>query len=417
MALRLLPVELVYRNVIAIVLALVGATGAMTMAQYGATFHDNTLAVLILASLLLVLEASVRGPTNSFPVALVAGAALLAGLAFGLKLTMAIYVVGFAVALLAAMPLRLWPHSIVIAGIAGTVGALIGGGWWSWHLWREFANPFFPHFNDIFQAPMAGAVDFRDQKFLENLSLSERLLFPFLFTFDSWKAAEGDFRDPRILLAFILAIPALFLCWRAEARLRAVLLFAVSSYVLWLMMYGIYRYALPLEMLAPLIVLASLRILRLRWDLAARGAAALSLIAAAFTLYPKFPDPMRAAWSKRFVQLEATPAIPAPENTIILLPGDRPTAFMIPEFPPAIRFVHVSDWPYLYQAPDRGYEPVVRKLLSEHRGALLALFGPQDDQRTPRVLEKFGLRLTGECQPVKANLVPWPFRLCRVERI
>ncbi|MGE0154435.1 MAG: hypothetical protein AB7R90_17600 [Reyranellaceae bacterium] len=416
LGLRLLPGGVGFRQAIALVLALVGATGAMTLVQFGATFHDNTLAVPVLAALLLVLRAQAQAERNE-PVDLsIATAALLSGLAFGLKLTMAIYVAGFAAALLAALPPRLWLRAVLVAGIAGLAGTLLTGGWWSWHLWQEFANPFFPHFNDLFRSDMAGPVDFRDRKFLEKLDLVDRIVFPFLFTFDSWKAAEGDFRDPRLLLAFLAALPALALCWRAEAKARAVVVFAAVAYVLWVLVYGIYRYLLPLEMLAPVIVLAALRCLRLDRSIAARAAAALSLLAAALTLYPDFPDPMRAPWTERFVQLDAPPRIAQPERTLVLLPGDRPTAFMIPEFPPAIRFVHVSDWPYLYQSADKGYEPIVRKLLAEHDGALLALFGPQDEARTPRVLERFGLRLTADCQPVKANLVPWPFRLCRVEK-
>jgi hypothetical protein len=417
LALRLMPVETRFRNAIALILTLVGATGAMTLVQYGATYHDNTLSLAVLAALLLLLVARERAEHRLSILAPSASGALLLGLALGLKLTMATYVVAFAVALIVILPRQLWLRAVIVAGIGGLAGALLGGGWWALHLWREFANPFFPYFNDIFLSPMAGATDFRDLKFLGQLDLADRVIFPFLFTFDSWKAAEGEFRDPRLLLAFLAAVPALFLCWRAEAKPRAVLLFAAISYVLWLSMYAIYRYALPLEMLAPLIVLASLRILRLDWTKAARFAAAASLAAAALTLYPDFPDPMRAPWSQRFVQLETAPELAQPNKTIVLLPGDRPTAFMIPEFPRTVRFVHVSDWPYLYQSPDKGYEPIVRKLLVEHDGPILALFGPQDDERTPAVLQGFNLRLTRECQAVKANLVPWPFRLCRLEKI
>ena len=416
-SLRLLPREGVHRTAIALILTAVGATGAMTVAQYGATFHDNTLAVPVLASLLLVLvvdRRALEGRSLALPIA---GAALLDGLAFGLKLTMAIYALGFAAALLTALPMRRWPFAILIAGVAGLAGALLGGGWWSWHLWQEFANPFFPHFNDVFLSPMAGPTDFRDMKFLEKLDFADRLIFPFLFTLNSWIAAEGEFRDPRLLLAFVVALPALFVCWRAERNLRAVLLFAAVPYMLWLAMYGIYRYLLPLEILTPVIVLAGLRCLRANWLQAGRIAAALSLLAAAFTLYPVFPDPMRAPWGERFVELETAPRIADPAKTLILLPGDRPTAFMIPHLPTQIRFVAVSDWPYLYQASDKGYEPIVRKLLRDHDGEMLALFGPQDDARTPRVLARFDLRLTSHCQAVKANLVPWPFRLCRVERL
>lgn len=417
LALRLLPPAAHFRSAVALILALVGATGAMTIVQYGATYHDNTLAIAVLASLLLVLIARDRAESSMSIDLPVAAGALLLGLALGLKLTVATYVLAFAVALLAALPPRLWPRAIVLAGIAGVAGALISGGWWALHLWRAFGNPFFPYFNDIFHSSMAGDTDFRDLKFLQHLDFTDRLIFPFLFTFDSWKAAEGDFRDPRLLLAFIAAVPALFLCWRAEPKPRAVLLFAAVAYVLWLSMYAIYRYALPLEMLAPLIALAALRILRLDWSMAGRIAAAASLLAAAFTLYPDFPDPMRAPWRERFVQLDRPPQIAAPGKTIVLLPGDRPTAFMIPEFPPQTRFVLISDWPYLYQSADKGYEPIVRKLLAQHDGTLLALYAPQDAARTPKVLQGFGLRLTGDCQPVKANLVPWPFSLCRVEKI
>jgi len=373
--------------------------------------------VMVLAALLLVLIAHDRAETGQPIETPIVLGALLTGAAFGLKLTMAIYVVGFAVALLAALPARLWLRAIIVAGIAGLLGMLLSGGWWAFYLWQEFANPFFPYFNDIFQSPMAGPTDYRDQKFLEKLDFVDRLIFPFIFTFDSWKAAEGDFRDPRILLGFIAAVPALFLYWRAERKPRAVLIFASVSYALWVLMYCIYRYALPLEMLAPIVVLAALRIMRLDWGFAGKVAAAASLMVAAVTLYPQFPDPMRAPWSERFVQLDLPPAIDAPEKTLILLPGDRPTAFMIPEFPPAIRFILVSDWPYLYQTRDKGYEPIVRKLLVEHDGPILALFGPQDDARTPDVLEDFGLRLTRDCQAVKVNLVPWPFRLCKLEKI
>lgn len=414
---RLLPPTMERGGVIALVLAMVGATGAMTMAQYGATFHDNTLAVLVLASLLLLLAAADRAASQG-PVGWpIAAAAFLSGLAFGLKLTMAIYVLGFAAALFCALPRHFWLQGVLIAGLAGLAGALLGGGWWSWYLWREFANPFFPHFNDLFLSPMAGATDFRDLKFLEMLDVADRLIFPLLFTANSWIAAEGAFRDPRLLLAFVTGLPALFVLWRAEPRLRTVLVFAALPYGLWLAMYGIYRYLLPIEMLAPVIALAGLSAIPPTRAIAARAAAALSLLAAAFTTYVDFPDPMRAPWSERFVEIETPPRLADPARTIVLLPGDRPTAFMIPHLPPQIRFVTVSDWPYLYQTPDRGYEPVVRRLLAQHQGPLYALFGPQDDKRTPRVLARFDLRLTGDCQAVKANLVPWPFRLCRVERL
>ena len=59
-ALRLLPAASTFRTGIALVLTLVGATGAMTLIQYGATFHDNTLSVLVLTALLLVLIAHDR---------------------------------------------------------------------------------------------------------------------------------------------------------------------------------------------------------------------------------------------------------------------------------------------------------------------------------------------------------------------
>jgi hypothetical protein len=143
------------RGLLAAVLAAAGCTGAMTMSEIGATFHDNTLAVPVLAGLLLSLLA-LGGRAVGFAFWLaIAGGAFLIGLACGFKLTMSLYAIGLVAALLAALPWRDWLSAMIVTGMSGLAGFVLSGGYWSWVLWSHFRNPLFTHFNNIFHSPFA----------------------------------------------------------------------------------------------------------------------------------------------------------------------------------------------------------------------------------------------------------------------
>ena len=142
---------------------------------------------------------------------------------------------------------------------------------------QRFGNPLFPYYNDIFRSPWADPVSFSATRFGPK-SWLEWLGFPFVLL---WKledfVSEPQFRDARPALLYVLAIVALV--WRRPARIaldprwRFLTIFFVGSLVAWAVMYRIFRYLVPLELLAgAFIALLVARLVpprRVAWALAA----------------------------------------------------------------------------------------------------------------------------------------------------
>ncbi len=93
-----------------------------------------------------------------------------------------------------------------------------------------------------------------------------RLLDPILFSIDCRVANDLPFTDIRVGLAYVLLL-ATGLVWLLRRHSRdplvapggAALLFAFTAvtYLSWLAVFGIYRYILTLEMLAPIVIVAA----------------------------------------------------------------------------------------------------------------------------------------------------------------
>jgi hypothetical protein len=402
------------QKLVAAIVAAAGCTGAMTVSEIGATFHDNTLAVPVLAGLwLLLLALSGRVTGNRFWAA-IATSAFLIGLACGFKLTMSLYALGLIAALTVALPWRQLLIGAPLAGAAGLVGFLTTGGYWSWFLWTHFHNPLFPHFNNIFHSHFAGDTAFRDLKFIEKLSLIERLFLPLFSTFNSWLVAEADFLDARLLAAFVLCLPALFFLRSAPGTLRGVIVFSVAAYVGWVWLYCIYRYVLPLEMLAPILCLAALLTFGLEPVRALTVAAAIAVILTLTTGYPVALEPVRRTFGTHFVVVTGLPTIG--DDTMLVMAGDHPAAFILPSLPPAVRVIRINDWPFLDQSGQDGFEPLIRRTIANHSGPMLMLTHPEDRDRARNIAMLFGLRLLDDCSAVSTNLIDDKFLICKLQR-
>src|SRR5665213_2501534 len=109
-------------------LSLLGLVGALTLTEFGTTYYDNVMSVLVLSGLaMLVLKRDVlrSGPLGK--AAAIAGAAgLVTGMAMGLKLPEMPFCIGFAAALIALG--GSWKHQVVrllAGGLAGVIGCAI----------------------------------------------------------------------------------------------------------------------------------------------------------------------------------------------------------------------------------------------------------------------------------------------------
>ncbi|MGZ5937634.1 MAG: hypothetical protein ACXWLK_09595, partial [Rhizomicrobium sp.] len=189
-------------------LALLGQTGGLGLNMFGTTYHDNTMSLLILSSIvILVVQRKRLNEGSLWLVATIAAfAGFLTGTTVGLKLPEAPFAIGFAAALISLG--GGWKHQatrLVAGGLGGVIGFAAFMGYWMIHLEHLTGNPLFPYFNDVFKSPLALPAPYRDMRFLPT-DLWASILFPILFSID-WRVANDlPNLDIRVGLAYVVVI-------------------------------------------------------------------------------------------------------------------------------------------------------------------------------------------------------------------
>jgi hypothetical protein len=355
--------------------AALGMTGALTISLAGTTYYDNVMSVATLSSLaiLVVYRDTLIAGALKYASAISVIAGVIAGAAVGLKLPEAPFAVGFAAALVAlGGEWRQIAVRVAAGGLGGLLGVAIFAGPWMLRM-EEFAgNPLFPYFNTHFHSPLAVNDDYRDMRFLQDFA--HQIVMPLLFSFD-WRIA-GDLpsTDIRIGIAYVALIGAALawalsriLGWKPQERLvdpaaaRAILAFAIFTFIAWVKFFCIYRYILALEMLAPIVIAVVVAMLPLAAKPRFVIAGAL-FFAAVLVSQPSFSE--RVPLNSPFVEVLA-PKITNPEKAMVLLTGQEPIGFLIPSFPKEIPFVRIDGW--MYTAEDRtGLTDIVRARVRQH---------------------------------------------------
>lgn len=408
-----------HRAAAAAVVALTGMFGAGAFGQIGGSSGDNLVSIGIFAMLLVLARQWSRLGAGTIRTAmLIAGAAgLLGGLTTGIKLTMAIYVLGFG-SILLFVPGRFPRRTLLLFafGLGGAMGFALSGGAWMLRLWHLTGNPLFPYFNDLFHSPLLTEASFRDTRFLPN-TLQERLLFPLFFSLNSFRVGEYYFRDIHVLLFYLLAPLALLVS--LLRRLRGgdggnsfptfLFLGGLLSYLLWMQLFSIYRYLIVLEMLAPLLIVLALHVLfktRRSWLLVSGTVLLASQLAVSV-------QESRMPWDGPFVVVQV-PTISRADATMVLMTGYEPMAYVIPSFPPEIPFIRIQGYLAGPGPKEGAYVQEMRRRVATFRGDLFALFHPGEEKLNREALAAFDLRRAdGSCAEVTANIGP-PLQFCRV---
>ncbi len=399
---------------LSLALAVAGMTGGMAMMILGNASNDMTMSLFVLFALVLLVGTAESGSPDLWRY-IVAG--LSGGIAVGLKLTMAPFAIGLAIGVIALRaPRRMRLARVMLLGAGGAVGFTVFDGAWAYSLWRETGNPFFPYFNDIFASPLILDASYRDPRFLPH-GLLEALAYPFVFAWDGSRVSDIPFRDIKIALAYLI-VP-LTVLWAMTAKRTLTqsmrLLFTVSavSYLVWLWMFGVYRYVVTLELLAPLLIALALSL----WPLTERrrlaALAALWLVAVlgtGWTDIAKIGD----GWRDAYVHVNVPP-IANPDHTLAVMAGIEPMGYIVPSFPPQIPFLRIDGW---LDKPSSRTElgAQMRARIDSHNGPIFGVFIERERRRAVAAFAADGLVLAHrDCATIRAN-VGEPLLWCPLKR-
>ena len=338
------------RNRTAIVLALAGVLTANFLSELGNTMGDNTTALFVLGGIAL-LARRWQAIESSSGRAAVASAGALIGIAAGLKPTNATYAIAACIALLAA-PLpaggRLRVASLyACAAVAGFAAA---AGYWSWTMWSAFGNPLFPQFGNLFPNPLAAAIAVGDTSWRPR-GVVEGLLWPFVISLDAKRVGQQPLHQVVWAVAY-----ALFIGWgviagrdvvrrRSGAALSSInvflLTFVGAGFLAWTAIFSIYRYLVPIELLAPLAIFVLCR--RIFVDGVAEKAAATLL---AFSTLVVVAGGVKTwghnGWTAEPYRIDVPPLADPSRATAVIVGEEQPMAWLAIGFPAQVAFTEIG---------------------------------------------------------------------------
>jgi hypothetical protein len=429
---NIVPLYLIARSLLRIphaqlaaaLLALFCMSGSLTVGLAGTTYYDNVLSLFVLGGLAaLIVNRDALGAGPLAQALLISGLAGFAvGTAVGLKLPQAPFAIGFAAAL-AALPgsLKRRCARLLAGAVGGVFGTVLFAGFWLVKMYRETGNPLFPYFNQYFHAPLALKASYRDTRFIPH-RLPKRLLFPILFSFHWQVANDLPFEDIRIGVAYVTAILtapiSVFRRWLNDsgwvdpAAAWPLFAFAGVSYVVWLLIFGIYRYILCLEMLAPILIVALVGL----WPIGRRiHVAVLAVLATAVAITTRYDLLERAPLGDPYIQVPVPP-IQDPRQSMILMTGEAPMGYIVPEIPPEIPVVRIDGWMI---RPEDGSKLTAqtRARVRGFRGDLYVIADQYEVGRAGGALADYGLGMRWtECQLFTTNL-GGTYRFCPLKHL
>lgn len=377
-------------------LALAGCLTANFLSEIGSSMGDDSTAVFCLGSVLTVLLSQKKYQCSDLSGSLVLFVAgLLMGISVGLKLTNAPYAVAV------CLSLFVYPYSlstrVKLAFVFG-IGVLAGigclNGYWFYTMWIKFGNPLFPQFNNIFQNPLAGSVAVGDTSWLPK-DIWQQIFWPFIISADAQKVGQIAIRQ--IIWALVYFLLIAFLVKSAYFKVtkrnsgeidipeRFILGTVIIGFFIWMKLFSIYRYLVPLDLLAPLAFFILCKAV-LPYVLAKR-VAAFSVAIAMLIVLSGTRTWGHESWGENLLHAEV-PALTDPgHTTVLMLEGNAPWAWLAIAFPADVAFTQIEgNFP---QGP--GYSERVRQALLKRNGLIFVQFGASWDdvaEKATRIREQ-----------------------------
>lgn len=371
-ALQVLP-EKPGKTALSLALALMGLLTVGFISELGATQFDNVLSLFVLGALLVVLYA-MNHYAGFQRVSWFGMAGFLAGLGCALKLVLGVYALGLCIAMVfLRLPIMVRLRLICVYSLGVVAGLLLCGGFWYLFMLENFGNPVFPLFNSIFGGELAQTIANRDTRFLP-VSIIDYLAYPVIFTMAPSRVSEIAYEQFSWLLIYVVIL--LFALWKMvlvkvasvkvasvkvtssrceplSANGRLLLGFFVASFILWLVLFGIYRYLISIEVLVPLltiVLIGNLDSRRAVEYVTVAGLACLTWINSSGAA-----NWGHAGWSDQVYRVENPAGF---ENADKLFLIGQPLGWLVPAF--------ATDRPFIQIAPNFPVSETYLRKVSDH---------------------------------------------------
>ena len=288
-----------------------------------------------------------------------------------------------------------------------------------WFLWKHYGNPLFPFYNAFFQSPYFPLINSADQRFLPK-SVWEAISFPFRFTLREHAGNELSFRDFRVAALLIttlfasgyLLISSLvsrYSSQRSEPKdhskpdlsLVWLLIFLWGTYIVLLKLFGVYRYLICVELLSPIALVALVG--SLTKSRVAQASLMLCLLFLVFNTKVIYWG--RSPWSDDFFGVHL-PSIQWKDKAVVLITSDNPLAYVIPFFPPPVRFVRV-DGNFLNPNQNTALTDRIRSVIADSAENLYLLTYSSEVNHGAAVVNqylKYPIATLGNCEHLNSRI-------------
>lgn len=195
---------------------------------------------------------------------------------------------------------------------------------------------------------------------------------------------------------------------------RFILTFYISSYIVWQLIFSVHRYIFPLEMLSSLVIVVLLTYLIKNRTYLIWHSAMLFLI---IMMVVERPSRDRLDWGNSYFEVQV-PQYPQMEKSLILMASRDPLAYLIPFFPPEIRFLRIERF-FAFASTDVEtlLKKEVKKIIKAHDGPIYLLARGRFILIGEEAINKMGMRVNrNEFLAVNSISEPDDILLWKVER-
>lgn len=238
----------------------VAATGQAIWMQMGTATNEIQVTTFILAGLYLLFKITFRPDLQKGYKFLIVG--LLMGFALGLKPTVISYCLGAGLtSVIFYKKLNKPLPYILLFTVGGLLGYLLSNGWFMWHYWEWYQNPFFPFANSIFKSEYYDNANFRDTQFLPSLKLF--FVYPYIWNLFKFKIVECSFYDIRLTVYYTIFLLTIFsflfskkarLFFKTNYKWGVYFTFLIVTFFIWMALFSILRYIIVVEMLGCMVI-------------------------------------------------------------------------------------------------------------------------------------------------------------------